>query len=797
MRSRIADLNCVFALLLVALTAPLALAIPVANLYLTPVTAAHAAVGAPMQYQIVVMNGSGVADKAMTLTVNLTAPDSTVYTVFTKQISILAPGANINTTYTLTTSTYSNLTGNFSLSAKLTNTSGTILSSGTLPMTVSPVPASNVAVSVGGAGPVTDLLGASTDFSIVMMNFTGAPLTLTTNTSLTRPDGTTVALIYGTATSVPAGAFNIGKALAFTTADFDAQSGNFTITATSVDSGNNVLATDSYTFTRNPIPAAMYVPSFTESAAAAGVNMPRMMNMSAMSMCNMGTGGDYMMGGSGAAVADFNGDGFDDIYMIDMMGMGHLFQNMGNGMFEDMAMMAGIPMMMGQSAAIFADIDNDGRPDLLVLNNADPMMGMGMMMQMNLYHNNGPDAMGMVTFTDITETSGLPMMNMQNLQGATFGDYDGDGFPDLYIAAHVDCMGMDSQSHLYHNNGNNTFSDVSYLMDTATLSRRGLAAMFVDYNGDGRVDLLVGNDVGRKYGANVLWRNDGPGGPGWIFTDVSAASGAGIQLASMGLTAGDYTNTGNIALFTTNVGGNYMLGYSPATGTFAQVQDDGYGHAQIAHSRVPYTAKGKTGLSTSEFMWGAGFQDFNNDGWVDLFEAAGGYTGSPSYPSALFMNRGNGTFLSVSTLAGITGFADMMPTAVFGDFNNDGFMDAFVAGTGGSAPALYINNARSNGNPYNWLEIKLVGGCTPAGGCAGIYSNRDGIGARIVLNANGMNQTRWVIDGGTFQGAGTIKQHFGLSTATTANTLTVYWPSGKVQTLTNVAANQMLVIQEP
>ena len=474
-----------------------------------------------------------------------------------------------------------------------------------------------------------------------------------------------------------------------------------------------------------------------------------------------------------------------------MMGMGALYHNNGNGTFTDITASAGIPMVMMQSGAIFGDIDNDGRPDLLILTN--PMLDTAPPVLLK----NTSDASG-VHFMDISASAGIVVGPSQNLIGATFGDYDNDGLVDLYITAHVDCNGLNANDHLFHNNGNDTFTDVSYLLGGAgnpALSRRGLVTVFFDYNNDGRVDLYVGNDRGETYGGNVLWRNDGPDGiGGWTFTDVSSATGAGKAISDMGIAIGDFNRDGIFELFLTNVGSNLLLQLK--NGIYNQVQWEK--NARVARASVPsYTAPGMTNAIT----WGTGFYDFNNDGWEDLYEA-GGNIHRGTYWSALFLNNQDGGFLDVSPMTGALGFMpDMqsmmsMPTAVFSDFNNDGFIDILQAGMMGE-PLLFINNARSNGNPYNWVQVKLTGRCQSPTGCSGTYSNRDAIGARIVAMVGGANLSRQVIDGATYQGNNTLVQHFGLGSATQIDSLTVYWPSGKTTVLNNVAANQKIAITEP
>jgi hypothetical protein len=167
---------------------------------------------------------------------------------------------------------------------------------------------------------------------------------------------------------------------------------------------------------------------------------------------------------------------------------------------------------------------------------------------------------------------------------------------------------------------------------------------------------------------------------------------------------------------------------------------------------------------------------------------SGGNTraGNLIYPNAFFLNNQDGTFLDLTSISGTTNTGQgMMPTALFGDFNNDGFEDIFQWGLIKS-PQLFINNARAGGNPYNWLEVKLIG----------TASNHDAVGARLVATVGGANLLRYVYNGGTYEGNSSLVQHFGLGSAVKVTTLTITWPSGKVTTLTNVPVNQKLTVIE-
>ncbi len=269
------------------------------------------------------------------------------------------------------------------------------------------------------------------------------------------------------------------------------------------------------------------------------------------------------------------------------------------------------------------------------------------------------------------------------------------------------------------------------------------------------------------------------GSGGWTFTDVSKQTGAGVGASDMGIGFSDYNHTGRWSFYLSNISSNVFL-QQQAGGTFSPVQTDGPLGAHAARSTIP-TATG----TAQQFAWGAALYDFNNDGWEDIYIGGGAMNPTaPNQPNGLLLNNQDGTFLDLSILSGTEGANEMMPGVVYADFNNDGFMDIFEAGMMG-AMHLYMNNGISQGNPNHWLEVKLVG----------TTSNRDAVGARLVASVGGVNLLRAVVNTG-YQGNSTLVRHFGLGSATQVDTLTIYWPSGKTQTLTNVAANQKIVVTE-
>ncbi|HKS73640.1 MAG TPA: CRTAC1 family protein [Terriglobales bacterium] len=740
-------------------------------------TASHAAVGVPMQYQITLTN-TGTTPMQVTDEVNLIDPSNNSYNLLTS-MPTLQPGQVVGTPGTFNTANFTSATGNFSLQAFTLDSTGHMTMSKTIALTVVPVPANGIYGSIGGRGPDTGPVGYTYDFETVVANLSGSATSLQTQVILTLSDGVTQEIIRpGSLTNFNSGTNTITPTTV-TTTQFTAKSGTYTMTLNVLDSGGNVLSTDTHSFTRNPLPAGFFTANFKDKTMS-GLDQPRM-----TPTLPPGCGGfaDFNAGNSGAAVADYDGDGFEDIFVAGEAGDNHLWRNNHNGTYTDNASTAGIPLTAAASisGATFADIDNDGHPDLLLLG--------GPQATNILLHNNGDG-----TFTDITATSGLAGI-LRNNFSASWGDYDNDGFLDVVIVDHADCSGLNSGVHLYHNNQNLTFTEVTTYLGSTKISGRGLTALFVDYNQDGRVDLAVGNDQGANFGANALWRNDGPNGSGgWIFTDVSSSSGFGVGMAAMGMAVGDYNRDGQFDFYLTNFANtpnpmSNILLQGASSGVFLQNQGNQQGGAHAKRATVPCSSP--PGGQATSVTWGTGFMDFNNDGWEDIWMAgsgagANGCTELPVNTTVLMNNKG--VFLDLGDFAGVQGrnTAGNNPTIEFTDFNNDGYMDVFQAPSSG-LEHLYANQGISQGNTNHWLQVKLVG----------TVSNRDAVGARIVASVGGVNLIRTVFDGGTYQGNSTLIQQFGLGTSTQADTLTVYWPSGMVQTLNNVAGNQRMTITEP
>ena len=319
--------------------------------------------------------------------------------------------------------------------------------------------------------------------------------------------------------------------------------------------------------------------------------------------------------------------------------------------------------------------------------------------------------------------------------------------------------------HLFHNNGDGTFTDVSVKAGVSDPSGYyGLAAAFVDVDDDGWVDLVVANDSTPNY----LYRNKHNG----TFEDVSYASGFalsedGREQASMGIGIGDYQRNGRIDLFTTTFSDDYKTLY----------RNDGQG----SFSDVTYQA-GLAGPTIPFLSWGTGFLDFDNDGWLDLFIANGHV-----YPEVdkqdwgttwaerpqLFRNLDGKKFQEVPPATG-SGLADVISArgAAFGDIFNDGAIDVVINNID-SRPTL-LRNVLKTGN--HWLELKLIGGPK---------SPRDANGAKVFLTIGGIRQRGDVYSGGSYSSSSDQRIHFGLGTATAVDSIEIYWPSGAKEKVTS------------
>ncbi len=478
--------------------------------------------------------------------------------------------------------------------------------------------------------------------------------------------------------------------------------------------------------------------------------------------------------GSGVGLIDYDNDGWLDIYVVNGSTFNALdgketpphaalFHNNHDGTFTDVAAKAGVTNDRWGFGVAIADYDNDGWPDIFVSNWG----------KNRLYHNNHDG-----TFTDVADKAGVGLGDPAAWHtGATWGDYDGDGKLDLFVAGYlhydrnnlptagesgvpnafctfrgekVSCgpRGLKGEpDHLFHNNGDGTFTDVSEKAGVADKpGYYGLGAVFVDINNDGKPDLLVGNDSTPNY----LYLNKGDG----TFEDVSYASGfalneAGRETASMGIAVGDYENKGMLDVFDTTFSDDYKPLYHNEGD--ANLTDISY-HLGIAEISVPFLS------------WGDAFLDYDNDGWKDLMMSDGHvYPEADKYPwgtswkqrPMLFHNIEGKRFEAVPAVEG-TGLADVIAGRgmAVGDLFNDGKIDAVINVMDGH-PVLLRN---VNPDKNHWLELKLVTGR----GAPNAKSLHDAVGATVYVTANGMKQRGDVISGGSYLSSNDFRQHFGL-----------------------------------
>jgi hypothetical protein len=497
----------------------------------------------------------------------------------------------------------------------------------------------------------------------------------------------------------------------------------------------------------------------------------------------------------GVALLDYNNDGLLDIFFVnggrltsplptpddfdrhDRRYWNRLYRQNKDGSFTDVTEQAGLANAgdgnYGMGVAV-GDYDNDGYPDLYVTSYGKNI----------LYHNNGDG-----TFTDVTAKAGVAGGGWSVSAG--FFDYDNDGKLDLFVTRYMewdtkhskDCGGNfhtycppeafpATTNILYHNNGDGTFTDVSQRSGIAAKKGRALGVAFADYDGDGFTDIFVANDGMQQY----LFHNNGNG----TFTELGLEAGAalsedGRRLSGMGVVFQDYDNDGRPDIIVTEL----------PREIYGVYHNDGGGSFSYRSLEA-----GLGVLSSGSSGWGIGLEDFDNDGWKDLFVAQGHVLDNVEQidPSLhylelplLAMNH-NGRFERLDS-GGTTPVAGR--GAAFGDLNNDGWEDVVMTSLGGH-PQVFMNNGGNAGGKAggkaHWLVISL----------RGTRSNRDGYGARVQVNG----QTRFATSAGSYLSASDKRLHFGLGAAEKAK-VEIMWPSGIHQTLNEVHADQFLEIREP
>jgi cytochrome c peroxidase len=456
---------------------------------------------------------------------------------------------------------------------------------------------------------------------------------------------------------------------------------------------------------------------------------------------------------TGQAWGDYDNDGWIDLYVTDPIGKNTLYRNNGEGTFSVSSLTEQLALTNAYSqGATFADYDNDGWKDLLVVNWG----------QDHLFRNMEGRA-----FLEVSQQAGI--VDDRNSKSASWGDYDNDGFLDLYVAnwsCYPKCgRQFDGEpDRLYHNNGDGTFTEATDLLKGG-VSGAGFIANFTDYDNDGDLDIYLVNDEFINPVGNKLWRNDGPGCNGWCFMQVAKEANADSKVFGMGLAAGDYDNDGDMDYYYSNVGPMELL-QNQGDGTFLNV-------AEEAGVNFP------NGIG-----WGAVFLDYNNDGWRDIYLSIADTSDHKDVgANQLFHNNGDGTFTSVACNDESTDIRMSIGVA-YADYDHDGWVDLIV-GNLDEGYRLY-KNQQGQISENHWLSVELIG--------AGPI-NRDAVGARVyVTTPNGVTQMQEVISGSSVMAGNDLVQYFGLGGEGSAE-VRIRWSNGEEQVIQNVKADRRYSIR--
>ena len=500
-----------------------------------------------------------------------------------------------------------------------------------------------------------------------------------------------------------------------------------------------------------------------------------------------------------------------------------------------------LPETMGPGVA-FIDYDNDGWPDIFIVNGTDWPGHPGKHSTPKLYHNNHDG-----TFTDVTHKAGLDIELLG--MGVAVGDYDNDGYEDLFVTA----MG---QSHLFHNNGNGTFTDVTQKAGLLGPKEFSTSAARVDYDKDGKLDLVVANYVqwsiegdlyctldgkSKSYctpesykGISVrLWHNRGDG----TFEDATKKAGLNDATAkTLGIAVLDYDDDGWPDLLFSNDTQPNKLYRNNANGTFTEkavqagvaFSEDGVARAGMGVDAADYDRSGAPSLLITNFSnqmislyhnegrglfvdeaprseigrdtlltlgFGCFFFDYDLDGWPDIFIANGHIDRDIqrvqpnvkyAMPPHVFRNMGKGNFEETTKSLGAAFDSPRVGRgAAYGDINNDGRLDLLLSTNGGRA-YLFENDATGEAAQQKSLRIKLVG----------TKSNRDGIGSTVKLTAGGETQSEMLRSGSSYLSASELVLTFGLARHEKADAIEIRWPSGQVEKLSNVVAGETITVTE-
>jgi hypothetical protein len=514
---------------------------------------------------------------------------------------------------------------------------------------------------------------------------------------------------------------------------------------------------------------------FDDATASSGIDFTESFGSAQLGSLLEGTG-------AGCVWFDYNNSGLQSLYVVSGRPLddsihpfplkvkpnppphNHLYRNDGNGHFTDVTDQAGLNPDMYSVAVTSADYDNDGNEDLLVT-------GYGKVI---LYHNDGKGH-----FTDVTKKAGIKVDGFAI--SSTWLDYDKDGCVDLFVGRYIKFnpnyhnyyaadnypgpLDYAGQSNLlFHNNCDGTFTDVTEKSGIAAYIGRTMGVTAADFDNDGWDDIYVSNDQTE----NFLFHNKHDGTFEEMANDTGSAFGQnGEATSSMGPVAADFEGRGMLDLWVTDANYNRFLHNQWPAG----FEDAGASNG-ISQADAQYVS------------WGTGVYDFDNDGLLDILVFHGGLIHLIVQEHTLFRGMGDGKFKDVSRDAGpVLSNRTVARGACFADYENNGKVGAFVVNLG--AKGTLLKNVSTGAG--HWIAIKLVG----------TKSNRDGVGARVEIVAAGKHQTAERVASSGYLSQNDGRLHFGLAAAATVDQITVRWPSGRVQTLTNQAVDRVLTVEEP
>ncbi len=507
--------------------------------------------------------------------------------------------------------------------------------------------------------------------------------------------------------------------------------------------------------------AAADLVKFSDVTAAAGISMSHGPYAPGVPGFN-----EWMM--SGACVGDFNNDGWPDIFILKGgNGTDKLFINERNGTFSDQTAAWGLatPQHCGNGAAV-GDFDRDGFADMYVSSYGKQNGNVGEVGKHKLFRNTG-----LGTFQDVAVAAGVNMTSstVSVANGVAWGDYDLDGDLDLFAAAWSQTV---QGNRLFRNNGDGTFTNVTGTAIQIPPITWGFQPTFADLNGDRYPEIILAAD----FATTRLYRNNRDG----TFTEITGESGFGSPIFGMGLCVADLDRDGDLDSYVTSIfesrspNPNYLNGNAlfrnEGAGTFVEIA-------------------AAAGVDDGGWGWGVVAGDFNHDGWLDMIEVNG--RSSAEWANELeyfYRNNGDGTFTRDETVSAQFLNADAR-TIVTLDYDRDGDLDVLIYYNLGPAK-LYRNDTVHAPGEGQWLQVDLRHGTNP-------FVAPFGYGTRLVARVGDIEFVRYVDGGNAYLGSSELITHFGLGGATVVDELRIEWARGYVTTLTDIATNQRLTIVAP